>query len=105
MVIKATELRIGNFLEIEGEICRVETIEDSGGVVSCEEDSEWIDWFQFSPIWITEEWLLKLGFKYDARIIKAEEIEKYFSSNKFGKHKEYWIEIHLPEIQNRKKVI
>lgn len=90
--MKATELRIGNFLEIEGEICRVETIEDSGGVVSCEEDSEWIDWFQFSPIWITEEWLLRLGFKYE----DGYGVQRFYTSKKFGKNLEYWIEFKFP---------
>lgn len=85
--MKATELRIGNYLELDGSICRVETIDKSGGVVSVEEDSEWIDWFQFSPIPIKEEWLLQLGFKYEDRDLR------YYSTKTFGDHKEYWIEI------------
>lgn len=64
MGLKKTELRIGNYIEFDGLICIVETIDEQGATVTIPKtkENEWIDLFQFSHITLTEEWFLKLGF-------------------------------------------
>ena len=65
MKITKNELRLGNILDFEGETCVVREIDSSGVVVLFNNsEEEWIDLFQFSGIPLTEEWLLKFGFKY-----------------------------------------
>lgn len=65
----ATELRIGNYLERYGKIVKIVEIgikhkNDTNYYLRCEGDNSgyWID--QFKPIPLTEEILLKCGFKY-----------------------------------------
>jgi hypothetical protein len=67
-MIKANELRIGNLIDFEGMSCKVCEIDKQGVVVDIEKtnENEWIDLFQFNPISLTEEWLLKLGFEKPA---------------------------------------
>lgn len=58
------ELRIGILVEYDGLPCKVKLIEESGLAVLFEDGEDiWIDIWQFSPISITEKWLLKFGFK------------------------------------------
>ncbi len=63
--MKASELRIGNYLDFDGRICFIEAIDKQGVEVKFLDngEEEWIDLFQFSPIQITEEWALKFGFE------------------------------------------
>ncbi|WP_131828098.1 hypothetical protein [Elizabethkingia anophelis] len=46
-------------------LCVIEEIDGQGVVVDIAEsqENEWIDLFQFTPIHLTEEWLVKLGFE------------------------------------------
>ncbi len=46
-------------------LCIIEEIDGQGVVVDIAEtqENEWIDLFQFTPIHLTEEWLLKFGFE------------------------------------------
>lgn len=58
------ELRLGNLIEYDGNVCEVKQIEESGLVVLFEDGEDiWIDIWQLSPISITEKWLLKFGFE------------------------------------------
>lgn len=60
--LKASELRIGNWVIFDGsraEECRVDA-HDLLGLVQCEKADEGSF---FNPIPLTEEWLLKFGFK------------------------------------------
>lgn len=61
--MEARELRIGNIVEYDGLPCKVKMIEESGLEVLFEDGEDiWIDIWQFCPISITEDWLLKFGF-------------------------------------------
>lgn len=64
MKVTRNELRLGNLLDFEGEVCIVREINSSEVVVlfdNCEE--EWIYLSQFNSIPLTEEWLLDFGFR------------------------------------------
>lgn len=70
MKVTRNELRLGNLLDFEGEVCIVREIDSSGAVVLFNNNEEdWIDLFQFSGIPLTEEWLLKFGFEEAKNII------------------------------------
>lgn len=62
--LKAQELRIGNLIDFEGEICQVLSIDSQGVDVLFLGNGEdiWIDLFQFTPTPIIEDLLLKFGF-------------------------------------------
>lgn len=64
--MKAQELRISNVIDFEGRNAIVKEI-DSVGVKVVFDDGEdiWIDLFQFQPIPLTEDWLIKFGFEKD----------------------------------------
>jgi len=65
-VLKASDLRVGNLLNLLGEIVKVECISN----VFKRKDMYWISTegllpmkiFHFKPILLTEEWLNKLGY-------------------------------------------
>jgi len=67
--MKANELRIGNAILINGEVCNnigygiiTDCYRKQKGLVS-----EYLDTLIFKPIPLTEEWLLKFGFEnYDS---------------------------------------
>lgn len=61
--MEGKELRIGNCIDFNGMLCIIEEIDGQGVVVDIAEtqENEWIDLFQFTPIHLTEEWLLRLG--------------------------------------------
>jgi len=61
-MIDATELRIGNLILFEdGSIIEVRGIHPSGKNIH--DGKKWIEVFRLNPIPLTEEWLLKFGFK------------------------------------------
>jgi hypothetical protein len=70
-MIQASELRIGNLISFgsligfNNLICIINEIDEQGVVVKFQKNNEleWIDLFQFYPIPLTEEWLLKFGFE------------------------------------------
>lgn len=63
MKVTRNELRLGNLLDFEGEVCIVREIDSSGAVVLFNNNEEdWIDLFKFSGIPLTEEWILNFGF-------------------------------------------
>lgn len=64
-MIQANELRLGNLIDFEGLPSVVKEIDSQGVVVFIGEtgETEWIDLFQFNPIPLTEEILLKCGFE------------------------------------------
>lgn len=56
------ELRIGNYVEVNGEISKIEGVIKYGIYYAfgyCPNQDNWI-----KPIELTEEWLLKFGFRY-----------------------------------------
>jgi hypothetical protein len=61
----ANELRIGNLIKFseDGTIFTVGSIEERGFTVQNDEETTWIEAEEFEPIPLTEEWLLKFGFK------------------------------------------
>lgn len=61
----ANELRIGSIIDFDGMKSIVKEIDNQGVVVFIKEtdETEWIDLFQFTPITLTEEILLKSGFE------------------------------------------
>lgn len=74
--MKASELRIGNFVEFDGEESKIESISlgvKSGHVVYLECYGDLILFDHLEPIPLTEEWLVKFGF---------EEKDGYFTKNK-----------------------
>jgi hypothetical protein len=53
--MKAAELRIGNYINISKEVCKMQLVNFA--------DIHYTDSFEnYEPIPLTEEWLLKLGF-------------------------------------------
>ena len=85
-MIKANELRVWNLIDFEGETCKVLSIDGQGvdGSFIGSGEEVWIDLFQFRPIPLTEEWLLKLGF---------EKTKENFCTYDLGK-----ISIYMPSI-------
>jgi len=64
--MKANEMRIGNLVKLlDGTIFTIGSIEEKGFTVQNEEENTWIEAEEFESIPLTEEWLLKFGFKYD----------------------------------------
>jgi len=63
MELQANELRIGNYIDLDGVLCIVREIHSGGVIVFIPETDEeiWIDLFQFTGLSLNEEWLLKLG--------------------------------------------
>lgn len=63
----AHELRLGNYIEYtdDSRECIIKEIDGHGCVVLFEDDGveTWIELLQLSPIAITHDWLLKLGFE------------------------------------------
>lgn len=64
-MIKSNELRLGSIIDFDGMKSIVKEIDNQGVVVFIKEtdETEWIDLFQFTPIPLTEEVLLKCGFE------------------------------------------
>ena len=64
-MIKSNELRLGSIIDFDGMKSVVKEIDNQGVVVFIKEtdETEWIDLFQFTPISLTEEILLKCGFE------------------------------------------
>lgn len=71
--MKATELRIGNFVEFENDFFRMHIISESYPVLDTDLFGAYVvEWDKLSPIPLTEEWLEKLGFwsKYKSNHLK-----------------------------------
>lgn len=64
-MLKINELRLGSIIDFDGMKSVVKEIDNQGVVVFIKEtdETEWIDLFQFTPISLTEEILLKFGFE------------------------------------------
>ena len=62
--MKASELRIGNYIKYseDGVIFTIGSIDEKGYTVQNDEETTWIEEYEFESIPLTEEWLLKLGF-------------------------------------------
>ena len=75
--MKASELRIGNKIKFmdDGTIFTVVSIDLKGAGLENTDEFAWIEFESLEPIPLTEEWLLKLGFK-------KEEIQKYSDGRK-----------------------
>lgn len=114
-MIELQELRIGNLItgvcqddedtRIES-VCEVLCIDDIGVTeysiwVDSKEDIETFD--DFKPIPITEEWLKRLGFKYQERDINRKDgmKKKFWISPYFGKHKGFWLEMNIPDEESK----
>lgn len=76
-MIQLRDLRIGNFILFseDSSVFEVKEITETGLSVKNEIEEIWIDIFQFEPIPLTEEWLIKFGFKEKDRIYKNDRIE------------------------------
>lgn len=63
-MIKANELRIGNWVKVENDFERVDNILEDGAYcyLSKEAESVFQPYSFINPIPLTEEWLLKMGF-------------------------------------------
>lgn len=97
--MEAKELRIGNLVEYEDDesIFKVTSIEKSGlGVENESESVIWIDIDKFDPISMTEEWLLKFGFK-----INDEGRHKTVSNNEVKFYITYFNEVLFMDLLNR----
>ncbi len=82
--MKATELRIGNYLCLFSKIVKVLEISNNEIKVATETKTGFIiektplNSLSLDPIPLTEEWLLKLGFeRIDYRLVKNIEKHKY----------------------------
>lgn len=105
--MKANELRIGNYVNCpkDGQNpFRIDLLD----FVSCgigkfgmiyDKSVHPLTWYlqDLQPIPLTEEWLLKFGFKYQDRDVSHGNghIERFYISPYFGEHREYWLELQL----------
>jgi hypothetical protein len=80
--MKASELRIGNWVEVEGFCCTVSELNITDVTitnhVAYENDVFCLLGNGVEPIPLTEEWLLKFGFVKDAQIFDIQYYEKQF---------------------------
>lgn len=77
--MKANELRVGNYLQIEGKCYEFE-LSDFHSLYQDKIDFGKIDLYPFEPIPLTEEWLIKFGFES----IYETKDEFRFTDNKEG---------------------
>jgi hypothetical protein len=68
--MKASELRIGNYILFseDNTIFEVGSIEEKGFTVQNKEETTWIEAYEFDPIPLTEEWLIKFGFSREVKV-------------------------------------
>lgn len=92
--MKANELRIGNWINEYGISRKVIPLDIV--YLSQFEQAEKIC-IELTPISLTEEWLLKFGFKYQDRDVNRtnNRTERFYISPHFGEHREYWIDLQL----------
>lgn len=109
MGLSATELRIGNFVntsERSGasyQMCRqggIKTINNGScniAPLNCISPIVTVNLKNIDPIPLTEEWLLKVKWKYQDRDVnrRDKKKERFYISPFFGEHREYWIELLL----------
>lgn len=94
--MKATELRIGNWIDTLEGPAQIEAISDSGIIATSIIPSG--DSLGFlKPIPLAEEWLFKFKWKYQDRDVNRSDgkKERFYISPFFGEHREYWIELQL----------
>lgn len=64
MTMKVTELRVENLVKYDGRIFRIHSLaEEYPTLDTTEFGIGVVDWNNLNPVELTEEWLLKLGFK------------------------------------------
>lgn len=51
------------------------------------------------PIELTPDMLIRFGFKYQDRDINSGTPQRFYISQNFGKHREYWLEMNFPRIK------
>lgn len=109
MELSATELRIGNWIlipyqnspiAIPAHETQVQGITIFGEIQTNntpEHEGLKTHYNHVSGIPLTEEWLLKFGFKYQDRDVSHGNghIERFYISPYFGEHREYWLELQL----------
>jgi hypothetical protein len=83
----ANELRIGNWVKYseDGTIFKVVTISPTGLTVESEKETEWIEIWQFEPVILSEDWLVKCGAnkKAELKYIHGEFTLNYLPSYKY----------------------
>jgi hypothetical protein len=92
MKLTAKDLRVGNIIRFaeDGQIFTVNTIEEFGMEGDFSEETTWIEYDQFEPIPLTEEWLDKLpkeefdfvGLGIRVICVKFPAIQYEFTENK-----------------------
>lgn len=70
-MVKPTDLRVGNLVNYDEDntIFTVTAIDDMGISVKNKDEETWMEFECFSPIPITEEFLLKMGFRDDSHSV------------------------------------
>jgi hypothetical protein len=72
------DFRIGNLVDYEGKVYEIESISEEYLFLNTDEFGIGVvEWNDINEIWITEDWLIKLGFKknvlywytYDKKIV------------------------------------
>jgi hypothetical protein len=82
--MKATELRIGNLVKYnDGGIFKVIGIYNFGLDVEDDIESTYMEYENFSPIPLTEEWLLKFGFEINRQTKEGNNIWRCYSEEGF----------------------
>lgn len=99
--MKANELRIGNYIQTELDeklnfdyLTQVKEIHSGEILIQCNEDSEMLLLIHAKPVELTEEWLIKFGFKEDrgSFFIKLNEYQLKITKNCFSDYS-WWFSI------------
>lgn len=90
--MNASELRIGNYVSNPplSECRKIDYLD-----ICDHAESRLIQ--PFEPIPLTEEWLLRFGWRYQDRDVnRSDKVEeRFYISPYFGTHREYWLELQL----------
>ncbi len=90
-MIKANELRIGNWVLVSVKTDNDEKLEIRIDINDLRRIYEGSELYNFEPILLTEEWLLKFGFKLKQNSLFTKKLEYIYNSIKYCDDNKIWI--------------